>query len=307
MNLNRLRTFVVVAEMGNIGRAAEKLFRTQPAISNQMKGLEEETRLTLFERKSSRVYLTKEGRSLYEFARQRIFEIDDMVIRLRDDSRKLSGVLKLGVLEEFCEHLIPDMVSAFNKKYPQISFDIRYCAHDLLEKKMLNSDIDFALMAVYNDKRFFDIQHYIYSQRKLVVSPELLERFSPVARYGDLLQLPFIALGSRMQALHIWLENNQQKQLLKEVKKIVPVVAVTDANTMIKLCRQGLGACFAYDLMLEDDIESGELIELFPEAEPVGLTIDISRRKVHTPSMLHDTFWRFMLDRSVVSQDVPHE
>ncbi len=74
-DFNKLNTFIEVAKLGSISKAADKLFRTQSAITQQIQGLEEELDLSLFVRQKSRIYLTKEGEKIFHFAESRIQEI----------------------------------------------------------------------------------------------------------------------------------------------------------------------------------------------------------------------------------------
>lgn len=68
MNFNKLRTFIQVVDSGSISAAAQILFRTQPAISSALKDLEQELGIILFERRNARIFLTPEGREMYEYA-----------------------------------------------------------------------------------------------------------------------------------------------------------------------------------------------------------------------------------------------
>ena len=77
MDLNKLRTFVVVAETGNMTKAAGLLYRTQPAITQQLQSLEEEIGLSLMERRNARIFLTRDGEQLFQAAKQGIQGLDE--------------------------------------------------------------------------------------------------------------------------------------------------------------------------------------------------------------------------------------
>src|SRR5450755_4747944 len=99
MELNHLQSFIAVAKLGHLTRAAETLHLSQPALSGQIKALEENLGVTLFERSSSGMALTTSGRRLLEDA-QRVIEAVEQLKHAAQLLRGLTGTLKLGTVLE---------------------------------------------------------------------------------------------------------------------------------------------------------------------------------------------------------------
>ncbi len=298
LDLNKLRTFTVVAEAGTITKAADLLFRTQPAITAQIKDLEEETKLILFERKNSRIYPTKEGQELYDYAMVRIAEMDDIILRLRHQNENLEGKIRLGVQWELTEHLVPDIVHDFRKLNPKVYFEIKQYDHENLEVALLENKVDVGLSILYKQKHFFETHAFFKFERSLVASKAYLERVPPIKKYKDLLELDIISFSERLEDFRFWLEKNGQKHLVKFADKFSNPVTVKETNTLHSLIKKGVGFGFGDSFILQKELNGNEIVKLLPKSKPIYVTIDIARRKVRTPNLLLDNFFDFMLMRS---------
>ncbi len=124
-NLNNYRIFYTVASMGNISKAADKLFISQPAISKSISNLEKGLGVTLFSRTSKGVSLTEEGEILY----QHIGSAFDSINQAEDEIKKIHdlgiGQLKIGVSTSLCKHILLDYLKDFIDENPHIKVTIR--------------------------------------------------------------------------------------------------------------------------------------------------------------------------------------
>ncbi len=124
MNLKRLETFIHVADHHHFSEAAERLELTQSAVSRQIKTLEQELGLQLFNRNTSQVELTSAGRVVYKKA----LELVEHGERFRQECRQLqdglSGLLRIGASTIPALYMLPRAAQAFRQKYPQIELSI---------------------------------------------------------------------------------------------------------------------------------------------------------------------------------------
>lgn len=138
-----LRSFVAVIELGGYTQAGELLGRSQPAISLQIKRLEELTNRTLLQRKGQKIALTESGKLLFDFAKK-ILRLNDEAIA-HFDHKALSGRLRLGIPSEFATTLLPSIVSQFSQDYPNISLEVSSSLSHSLKDKRLDFDVILAL------------------------------------------------------------------------------------------------------------------------------------------------------------------
>ena len=124
INLKQLRVFCEAAKCENFTLAAKKLFITQPAVTAQIKMFEDQCNLKLFKKKGRNIYLTDEGKTLYDYARK-IFEWEKEIENLIDDMRHLKrGTLRLGVNKTYARYFMPFVITGFREAYPHIKINL---------------------------------------------------------------------------------------------------------------------------------------------------------------------------------------
>lgn len=142
MELRQLRYFVVLANRLNFSQAASDLYITQGTLSQQIRQLEGELGVDLFERSSHSVHLTESGAELLSYAKRTLDSARECTQRVADLKRGLTGTLNIGATHSFAR-LIRDTIRDFVKKYPGVKINIIYTtAKDLLEL-LHNRRIDF--------------------------------------------------------------------------------------------------------------------------------------------------------------------
>lgn len=124
LNFNQLRMFYYAAKNMNFTRAAEELFISQPAVTIQIKAFEDYCGLKLFKKRGRRIWLTDEGRSLFNYAKT-VFEIEKVIENTLDDLRNLKqGVLKIATTKAYARYFMPMMLSSFHARYPDIKIEL---------------------------------------------------------------------------------------------------------------------------------------------------------------------------------------
>jgi DNA-binding transcriptional LysR family regulator len=131
MELRQLRYFVAVAEEGNISRAAQKIFLTQPALSRQIKALEEELGQCVLERQAHSIRLTPAGEILLREARELLAHADLVLERVRATGHGLR--LRVGYAPSFAAGILSVAVSSFTQTHPNAQVEL----HDASTKEML--------------------------------------------------------------------------------------------------------------------------------------------------------------------------
>lgn len=119
-----LRTFLAVAESGNVTRAAERIGRTQSAISMQVRRLEDMVGEALFERGARGVKLTRRGGDLVENARRIIDLLDETAMSMR--GARLDGPVRIGLPEEYGQSVLSRALGAFAKRHAQVEVTVRF-------------------------------------------------------------------------------------------------------------------------------------------------------------------------------------
>lgn len=144
MDIEALRSYIAFVETGSFTRASQQVHRTQSAISQQMKKLEEQTGKVLFVKSGRKLTLTDDGRFLLGYARQLVSLNDDALIQLRE--RNSQRPLILGCPDDYVDKVLPRVVHIIKQVTPELTLDIR-CANSVgLRKQLDNGDIDLAIV-----------------------------------------------------------------------------------------------------------------------------------------------------------------
>jgi LysR family hydrogen peroxide-inducible transcriptional activator len=148
MTLSELRYVVAVATEKSFGRAAQRCFVSQPALSVAIQKLEEELDVRLFERGKSEVTLTPVGGRIVEQA-QRVLEDAALIKEIAQAGRnQLVGALKLGVIFTVAPYLLPDLIPALHVLAPQMALDLEEDLTAHLEAALKSGRIDAAIIAL---------------------------------------------------------------------------------------------------------------------------------------------------------------
>ena len=124
MDFDVLTTFLEVAKQGNFSRAGQKVFRSQSAVSAQIRQLEEEYGEKLLDRAGKTVHLTPAGKVLLDYARQMLTLRDESLRAVADQNVTPRGVLAIGVNEATCLYVMPDAFAEYSRLYPAVQVNI---------------------------------------------------------------------------------------------------------------------------------------------------------------------------------------
>lgn len=125
IDVRQLRAFVTVAESGSFTRAAGSLNLSQPALTVQIRKLEEGLGLRLFDRNTRSVALTRSGRELLPALGRILRELDGVVAETRQLSTMQRGIVRLAVLPSFASGVLPEIIAEFRRRHSGIGFSIR--------------------------------------------------------------------------------------------------------------------------------------------------------------------------------------
>lgn len=124
MEIKDMQAFYAIVEEGNISHAAMRLSIAQPALSRQMKKLEEGLGVQLFERGSRRIRLTDAGQLLYNRVKHILGMVDGTVREISDIGTGVAGSIRLGTITTSGAMLLPKLVAEFHQKYPKVKFQL---------------------------------------------------------------------------------------------------------------------------------------------------------------------------------------
>jgi LysR family transcriptional regulator, low CO2-responsive transcriptional regulator len=148
MDFDQLETFLEVARLSSFSRAAEKRFRTQPAISSQIRSLEEEVGAKLLDRSGGKVSITAPGKLFQKFAEETIQARKAAISAIAETERIPRGEIVVGANEGTCLHILPEVFAEFKKQYPDVAVNISRADYAKILESVIDNSVDFGVLSL---------------------------------------------------------------------------------------------------------------------------------------------------------------
>jgi len=170
MDFDQIETFLEVARLSSFSRAAERRFRTQPAISSQIRSLEEEVGAKLLDRSGGRVALTAAGKVFQKYAEETIEQRRVMMISLAEMHRVPRGEIVVSANEGTCLYILPEVFAEFKRQYPNVAVSVKRSEHQKILEAIIENSCDFGVVSMpIKDKRYTVVP--IHRDELVVITP----------------------------------------------------------------------------------------------------------------------------------------
>ncbi len=148
MNIRDLKYLIAVADLKHFGKAADLCCVSQPTLSMQLKKLEEELNVQLFERTSKQVFITENGQKVIEKARAVLRDVDELKQIAQNLQDPYSGRLRLGIIPTMGPYLLPTLMPALHKAYPHLDIILYEDKTELILEKLRQGELDAIVLAL---------------------------------------------------------------------------------------------------------------------------------------------------------------
>jgi LysR family transcriptional regulator, hydrogen peroxide-inducible genes activator len=181
MNLRDLKYLIALADHRHFGRAASACFISQPTLSTQIRKLEEELGVALFERTPRKVMLTPVGMDIAERARRIVSDVEQMKEAARRSQKPEAGTVRLGIFPTLGPYLLPHVIPGIRERFPELQLLLVEEKSDLLLARLRDGRLDAALLAepVHDDQLHAE---FLFEEPFLLAVPEQ----HPFAQRGSL-------------------------------------------------------------------------------------------------------------------------
>ena len=192
MDFDQLETFIEVSRLSSFSRAAEKRFRTQPAISSQIRSLEEEVGAKLLDRSGGKVSLTASGKLFLKFSEETLVARKAATVAIAETERVPRGEIVVGANEGTCLHILPEVFAHFKKQYPDVSVSIRRADYAKILESVIDNSVDFGVVSMpVTDNRLTAVLIH-KDELVLIVTPKHPLAKLKSASAADIAQYPLV-------------------------------------------------------------------------------------------------------------------
>ncbi|MBW1779970.1 MAG: LysR family transcriptional regulator [Deltaproteobacteria bacterium] len=274
INFNQLRIFCAAAKHQNFTIAAQKLYITQPAVTAQIKLFEAACNLKLFKKRGRKVYLTDEGKTLYQYV-HKVFEYEKEIENVIEDMRELKrGILRLGTTKSYARYFMPFMITRFRETYPDIKIHLDEGSSQDMTRSLLDFQNEIAIIAKAEEHS--DIYFLPFSEEEvvLIIGPDHRLTEKRVVSFEELSTEPIImkeiGSGTRKLVSELFARHHHTPDVLMET---------SNTEFIKQLVQRGDGISFLVKEAVAIELDEGELATVPLEDGRIFLDISIAYLK----------------------------
>ena len=250
MEIRVLKNFIVIAREGNMTRAAERLHISQPALSKQMKELEDELNKKLFRRGSASMNLTDEGMLLLQRAEDIVAMVDKTVSEFKSLGDITGGDIYIGCGDSYQIRYIAEAVKSFQARYPGVRYHLTSGNTEQVAERLNRGQLDFALICESPDlSKYNYIEIPVPDTWGVVMRKDCRLAKKKTIRYEDLLDLPLIC---SIQAI----DTDFPRWCGDKVEKLNIFTTINLFYNGSIFVKEGLGYLLTFDKLADTSAES---------------------------------------------------
>ena len=271
--------------------AANELFITQPAVTNQIKILEDILNFKLFNKSANKIYLTEEGKLLFPYAKRLIELEKEIEIAVEDINKLYRGILRFGTTTTFVPPFMSSLVKNFNDKYPNIKIQVSEGSSLSIIDRLVNFENDVGLIAKIEEHPEVHFIHIIAEEVPLIVGPDHPFARKEAIAFKELIKEPIIikdkGSGTRKLVSELFSKYNCEPNVLLET---------SNTEFMKYLVRRGEGISFLVKSAVMDEVKEGKLHIVPITNEEIELDVYFAYSKNHFLLPVLSAFFESIID-----------
>ncbi len=292
MNLQQLVTFTTVISEGSMTAAAEKLYLTQPAVSQQIRNLEEETGVELLVRGTRQARATIQGQLLYEYAKKIIALTQQAQVAIQTIGEGVQGSLRIGTLNSLGLYLLGPLVGTFLRHNAKINMALMYEDGISIFKALEKGELDAAILpeveAEYGLKPTgLEVRELMKDEVWLVASNKEMGLPQSIS-VKDLNLKPFVRFSEKNSSFN----EKLRLELVRQNIKLKPVFESNNVGTVKKVVESGLGWGFLPSHSIKKQVRAGRLLNVEVTDLKYSININYYLRKTEQNSHVSEIFYR---------------
>ena len=282
MELRNVVTFVRIAELQNFSRAAEQLGYSQSAVTMQMKQLEEELGVLLFERIGKQIRLTQAGTAFLP----RALEVLDAVRRagqVGQGADEITGTLRIGVSESLLSQILPPVLMAFHRQCPKVEVSTHTGLVEELFDMVRRNEID---VLYFLDKKT-NFPEWVKVTERMEQAVFVASAASPLAGRRQIGTEELLGQPLLLSERGISYRYLMEQQLAEEGYELHPFLETGNTDLIVRMLLEDCGVSFLPEFVIREEVRAGRLAILDTRTPPVQMWSQVvyHRHKFLTPQM----------------------
>lgn len=300
-NLDRLKSFYHVFLLGNVGKAADALHVTQPAVTQALQKLEEETLTPLFIRQHKKLVPTSAGERLFDVVQPFMDELDVCLKNLAHAQDEPFGELRIGAPAEYGKVYLPGIMAEFRKQYPGVTFSLQFAHAEEILPLVKNGKLDLALVDLFlvnerlaENTSLYHFEPLVHEEVALACSKQY---YAENVRNDNSLEalsaLDFIEYSLNIQTVENWFKHHFGTPKLS----LRTVITVDSHDAVISTIKHHTGLGIISTHLVKNEIRNGDIVTIKSAKKDIVNQISLVELQDKIPTLTEKAFKKFLIEK----------
>lgn len=264
LNLHQLSTFVTVISEGSMTAAADKLYLTQPAVSQQIRNLEEELGMELLVRGVRQIKATPQGEILFEHAKRILQQVQQAEIAVKSMGAELKGQMRIGTINSIGLHIMSPIVGRLMRHNPDLMIRVDYMKGEDLFKAFKKGLYDVLIVPEAETEFGVDVdgsfeKKFLFKEEMWLVGSGKDSEIPPQITLKELGEFPLVSFVEEFPAF----QKKLSDRLSASGLETVAIFESSNVGTLKRVIESGLGWGFLPSHSIKKQVRSGRLTRTY--------------------------------------------
>lgn len=296
IDIQKIETFLAAAENLSLSETAKQLHLSQPAVSHQIKSLEQELNVTLFKRSNIGLQLTEAGRLMLPWARRLLHDTRNLREMMSSLNDEIVGELRIACSTTAGKYILPQMAARFCQQYPGIKVRILACGPEQATLDLLEGEAHLGVVSSEIDDPSLESQEFFRDTITLIVAANHRWALRKSIEPSELLEEKMIMREGTSGTRWVVLTELAKHDISLEDLDVS--MELGNAEAIVRTVAAGYGISFVSSLASACPLERGNVIDLPVSGLDLERKVYMVRKRISEPHRPRDVFWSFIHDPS---------
>jgi DNA-binding transcriptional LysR family regulator len=292
IDLQKIETFLCVAEKLNISEAAKQLHLRQPTVSHQIKLLEQELGVILFIRSNTGLRLTEAGQLLLPLAQRLLHDTNDLKEMMSSMQDEIVGELYISCSTTAGKYILPQLAARFYNRFPGVKVRILACGPEHAALNLLEGEAHIGVVSSEINNASLESQNFFRDTITLIVPRNHRWASRSSIEPAEILSEPLILREETSGTRRVVLTELAKHDISLDDLKVF--MEVGNAEAIVGTVAAGYGVSFVSTMAAGNLQEQGKIISIPVDGLNLQRTIYMVRKRISTPHRPRDVFWSFV-------------
>ena len=292
IDIQKIQTFLCAAETLSLSEAAKQLHLTQPAVSHQVKLLEQELGVKLFIRTNTGLKMTEAGVLLLPWSRRLLHDVDDLSDMMSSTQEVFAGELRIMCSTCVGKYLLPQLAARFCLRYPRIKARILACAPERTTLRLLEGEGHLGIVSKEADDKGVESQEFFHDKIELIVPANHRWAKKTFIEPAELISEPLL-LREEVSSTR-WVMLTELSKFDISLEDLNIFLEIGSVEGVLEAISNGYGVSFVSEVASRYLKELGRVVSVPVEGLNMQRTIYMVRKRISAPHRPRDVFWNFI-------------